>query len=227
MKKYFFTLLAITLGMTTSVNAQHFGRYHHFDYHRPYHHVYYDRHSDAAAGVLVGALIGGAIVAAAESANNSQPAQPVQTAPYNRGTNSYTVNLNNSIRYANNNANVTADQLKHYTSNGISYDSNEPYARITKIETTPSKTVVHFEYLRLDRNTRLGINKDVYLKDRATNQKIYATSCKGVSMDEWTDVQSGDTHQYSITFPAVDVNCHSIDIVEPNNGGKKYYHVVF
>lgn len=237
MKKYFLSLITLLVGMSTSVSAQHFGTYHHTPHHdvRYVHHYdtyhtvhHYDRHSDASvAGVLVGALIGGAIVAAAESANNSQPAQPVQPVTRNRATNTYTANLNNSIRYGNSNANVVSNQLQHYVSNGVSYDSNEPYARITKVETTPNKTIVHFEYLRMDRDSRLGINQDVYLKDRVTNKKIHAIACNGVSMDNWTNIQGGDTHQFSITFPAVDANCHSIDIVEPNDGGKKYYHVVF
>jgi len=162
-----------------------------------------EREKDEAIGKAIGYTIGTLIA----NSNNNKKATPAQN---NVQT---TKEVNNA--------------LSHYYNNGISYDANTNNIHITSVNRNANSLTVNFEYLNLNKRSELSLNDAFYLKDQMSNRKFMPIAFNGINYgsSQRVFVDAGESYYFSVTFPAVSADCHSIDIIEPGQAGMKFYHV--
>lgn len=167
---------------------------------RPAHH---ESVSGATAAVAGAAILGG-IIAAAVSDNSNHN---------NNNYNAPANNMNNGLR--------------DVTYNGLSYSTTADNfsCNVLSVKSEYDYTVVELEYIVPDRNTRIIIDKDTYIKDRFTGNKLYLRDVQGIGVKNYTPVMAGDSHVFRLYFDRISIRCAEIDLIEPGQSAWKFYHV--
>lgn len=156
--------------------------------------------SGTTAAVTGAAILGGIIAAAVSdnSNNNSVPAN----------------NYNNSLR-----------DVRY---NGLSYSTTAENrnCNILSVKSEFDYTVVEMEYINPSENHSLRIDKDTYIKDRFTGNKLYLRDVQGIGVKNYTPVIAGDSHVFRLYFDRINNRCSEIDVIEPTQTSSwKFYHV--
>lgn len=160
--------------------------------------------SGTTAAVAGAAILGGIIAAAVSdnsNHNNSRSAAPAVS------------NNNGGLR-----------DMSH---NGITYSTaaanNNCY--ILSVKSDLDYTVVEMEYIAQGKNTTIMLDKDTYIKDRFTGNKLYLRDVQGISTKVNTAVSADDSHVFRLYFDRINSNCSEIDLIEPGTSSWKFYHV--
>ncbi|MES2240088.1 MAG: TlpA disulfide reductase family protein [Bacteroidota bacterium] len=101
--------------------------------------------------------------------------------------------------------------------------STASYLSISKIEITDSTTVVSFEISQYQ-GFNFTIPKKTYIKDVASDEKIFIKSAEGVSMQNGNVIPESGVLNYKLTFGNLDKSATKIEYGEANEGGNWFIY---
>ena len=173
------------------------------------------RRQDRSDATLGAAIIGGIIAAATSSHNNNQAtaAQPAQS---------------NAAQAAAAQPAAPDNSLVEVSRHGLSYTTmtRNTACSVVSVKNDDKFTVVEMEYINTDNvSNTLTLDKDTYLKDRTTGDKLKLRSTEGIATKGSTRVDAGDAVTFRLYFNRVSEGCQEVDIVEPGTSSWKFYHV--
>lgn len=165
-----------------------------------YHHR--NENVSTAAAVAIGGAILGGILASAVSKNK---------------------NSNNKAKAENRDMNA----LCNVTYNGLSYSTTVANSdcHILNVKNEFDYTVVEMEFLNLNHDDAIRIDKNTYLKDRKSGMKLALQDVENINVMGTTKVAAGEAHVFRLYFQRVSNDCSEVDLIEPGTSSWKFYHI--
>ncbi len=120
-----------------------------------------------------------------------------------------------------------ASGVRKVTYNDLTYITtvNNSFCHILGVTSDRNGTVVEMEYLNLEKDDRIKIDKNTYIKDTSTGMKLMLQEVENITTRDYMPVECGDAHVFRLYFQRLSNNCTEIDIVEPGSSSWKFYHV--